>query len=82
MPVVSLMSVIDILVLAFCLAAYLAIRDHHRRQGLSYPPGPRPLPLVGNLLDIPKEFSWLTYTQLSKKHGMIYFAARGLLTQG
>ena len=71
MPVVSLMSTVDILVLVTSLAAFLAIRDYHRRRGLPYPPGPRPLPLIGNLLDIPKEFSWLSYTQLSKKHGMI-----------
>ena len=79
---VSLTSILDILVLVFCLAAFLAIRDHQRRRGLPYPPGPRPLPLIGNLLDIPKEFSWLLYTQLSKKHGMIYFAVKGLLTNG
>ncbi|KAH9995384.1 hypothetical protein BJV74DRAFT_714956, partial [Russula compacta] len=27
--------------------------------------------IVGNLFDIPKEFSWLAYTQLSKKYGNI-----------
>jgi len=82
MPVVSLKSILDILVLISSLAAFLAIRDHQRRRGLPYPPGPRPLPLIGNLFDIPKEFSWLTYTQLSKKYGMIYFAVRGHLTEG
>ncbi|KAI0273086.1 cytochrome P450, partial [Russula aff. rugulosa BPL654] len=30
---------------------------------------PRPLPIIGNLLDIPAEFSWLSYTQLAKKYG-------------
>ena len=79
---VSLTSILDILVLVFCLAAFLAIRDHQRRRGLPYPPGPRPLPLIGNLLDIPKEFSWLSYTQLSKKHGMIYFAVKGTPDKG
>lgn len=82
MAVVSLTPFLDIFVLVSCLAAFLAIRDHQRRRGLPYPPGPRPLPLIGNLLDIPKEFSWLSYTQLSKKHGMIYFAMKGLLTMG
>jgi hypothetical protein len=74
MPVISLMSALDILVLVTSIAAFFSIRDYQRRRGLPYPPGPRPLPLIGNLLDIPKEFSWLAYTQLSKKHGMIYFA--------
>ena len=81
MPVVSLASILDILVLVSSLAAFFVIRDYQRRRGLPYPPGPRPLPLIGNVLDIPKEFSWLSYTQLSKKHGMIYSAVKGLLTE-
>ena len=78
---VFLTAVLYILVLVSSLVAFLAIRDRQRRRGLPYPPGPRPLPLVGNLLDIPKEFSWLSYMHLSKKHGMIYSAARGFLTE-
>jgi hypothetical protein len=73
MSVVSLMSALDILALVTSIAAFFAIRDYQRRRGLPYPPGPRPLPLIGNLLDIPKQFSWLAYSQISKKHGMIYF---------
>jgi hypothetical protein len=80
MPVISLLSPVDILVLGLSLAAFFAIRGHQKRR-LPYPPGPRPLPLIGNLFDIPKEFSWLSYTQLSNKHGMIYFAVNGLLTE-
>ena len=64
-----LTTVLDIFVLVSSLAAFLAIRDRQRRRGLTYPPGPRPLPLVGNFFDIPKESSWLTYTDLSRKYG-------------
>ena len=82
MSVTFLAVTLDILVLVFSLAACSAIYDYQKRRGVPYPPGPRPLPLIGNLLDIPKEFSWLTYTQLSNKHGMIYFAVGEPLTEG
>ena len=80
MPGISLTSILDVFVLISSLAAFLAIRDYQRRRGLPYPPGPPPLPLIGNLFDIPKEFSWLSYTQLSEKYGMGLLAARGRLT--
>jgi hypothetical protein len=67
---VPLMLILDFLVIMSSLAAFFAIRDFQRRRGLSYPPGPPPLPLIGNLFDIPKDFSWLSYIQLSKKYGM------------
>jgi hypothetical protein len=75
MPVLSLTrtSALDILVLVLSLVAFLAIRNYQRRRGLPYPPGPRPLPLIGNLFDIPKEFSWLSYTRLSEKHGTVQY---------
>jgi hypothetical protein len=66
---VYVVTVFDVLVLISSLAALLAIHDYKKRRGLSYPPGPRPLPLIGNLFDIPKEFSWLSYVQLSRKYG-------------
>jgi len=57
------------------LVAFRAIRDYQRRGGLPYPPGPRPLPIIGNLLDIPGQFSWLAYTNFSKIHGNHSFLA-------
>ena len=69
----SLLSIIDLLVLLSSLFALWAIRDYRRRGTLPYPPGPRPLPLIGNLFHIPKKFSWLAYTHFSKEYGMNRF---------
>ena len=57
---------------AFFLSLYLfvAFRDHRRRRGLSYPPGPPPQPIIGNLFDVPKEAPWVAYADMSKKYGM------------
>ena len=63
----SLITIVDFLVLFSCGFALSAIRDLRRRKGC--PPGPRPLPIIGNLLDIPKESSWLAYAEFSKKYG-------------
>ena len=60
---------IDIFAALLFLVSIRAIHDYRRRSGLSYPPGPRPLPIIGNLLDIPRDFSWLAYTQFSKTYG-------------
>jgi hypothetical protein len=71
MTMVSLVSVLDLFAALWFLSTLWAIWDERRRGGLPYPPGPRPLPIIGNLLDIPKEFSWLAYTRLSEKYGTI-----------
>jgi hypothetical protein len=64
-----LTSIVHIFAFLLLLAAIQAVRDHRRRKGLPYPPGPRRLPIIGNILDIPKHFSWLAYTRFSEKHG-------------
>ena len=39
--------------------------------GLPYPPGPTPRPIIGNLLDMPLEYYWLTYAEWAKTYGDI-----------
>lgn len=38
-------------------------------NGSRYPPGPPGKPLVGNLLDIPKQHSWLQFKKWADEHG-------------
>lgn len=33
------------------------------------PPGPKGLPIIGNVLDMPKSFEWVTFIEWSRKWG-------------
>jgi hypothetical protein len=68
----SHMPIVDFVAFLFFCLAISAIRAYQRRKGVPYPPGPQPLPVIGNLLQIPKESSWLVYTELARKYGMSY----------
>ncbi|KAI0263924.1 cytochrome P450 [Gloeopeniophorella convolvens] len=52
-----------------CIALLSFVIKNRKRRGLLYPPGPRPWPIIGNLLDIPKMHSWLTYIEVGEKYG-------------
>jgi hypothetical protein len=40
------------------------------KKQLSYPPGPKRLPIVGNLFSMPSEEEWVTYRKWSDEFGM------------
>ncbi|THH28546.1 hypothetical protein EUX98_g5640 [Antrodiella citrinella] len=56
-----------ILFVAAALALWVAV-SRWRRPRLSYPPGPKPLPLVGNTFDVPVVRPWETWTEWHKKY--------------
>jgi len=60
---------IDCLAFSLFLYLFVAFRDHRRRRVFSYPPGPPPRPIIGNLLDVPKEVPWIAYADMSKRYG-------------
>ena len=64
-----LINAFDCLAALFFLYLLVLFRDRRRRGGLPYPPGPPSWPIIGNLLDIPKDLAWRAYTDMSKKYG-------------
>ncbi|KAI9448684.1 cytochrome P450 [Lactarius psammicola] len=65
----SPITAIDCLALSAFLYILFAFRDHRRRRGFPYPPGPPSWPVIGNLLDVPKLSPWFAYANMSKKYG-------------
>ncbi|KAI0736491.1 cytochrome P450 [Fomitopsis betulina] len=57
-----------ILICALAFFAYTYVRDARR---LPIPPGPRGLPVLGNALQIPREQSWLQFTEWAKRYGPV-----------
>ncbi|KAJ7664304.1 cytochrome P450 [Mycena rosella] len=47
----------------------LALYISFRRDSRPVPPGPRPLPVIGNLLNIPDREQWLVYQDWSRQYG-------------
>jgi hypothetical protein len=59
----------DCIAISIFLYFLVSFRNHRRQGGLPYPPGPPSWPIIGNLLDVPKENPWSTYVDMSKKYG-------------
>ena len=63
--------------LALVLWQFMTKRAKINPQRLPLPPGPRPLPLIGNALDMPAEFPWKTFREWTNKYGALaYFNLR------
>lgn len=52
--------------------ALLKAKFAERRSRLPLPPGPKQLPLLGNLFDIPQGKSWEVYAEWAKQYGESY----------
>ena len=74
--------VMETIIFCFILAAtviYLRVSRSRKYDSIRlYPPGPKPLPLVGNVLDIPTSHEYFTYTKWGRKYGdVVYVNALG-----
>ncbi|KAH7886698.1 cytochrome P450 [Phlebopus sp. FC_14] len=54
------------------IAKLLKKRNENKTRALPLPPGPSPLPIVGNALNIRTAEPWVTYTEWSARYGDIY----------
>lgn len=52
-----------------CLVIALVKRLSSRSKEVPYPPGPKPLPFLGNIRDIPLVSPWITYTEWRRTYG-------------
>ncbi|KAK0184336.1 cytochrome P450 [Armillaria mellea] len=69
----TLLSVSNFLALA--VFVWVVISLIRRTPSGLLPPGPRRLPVIGNLLDMPKECEWETWAEWGKRYGRISSAA-------
>jgi hypothetical protein len=59
--------------LSACTLLVFAWTFHrYGRHNHLYPPGPPGVPVLGNLLDIPSRFEWITYEKWARTYGESY----------
>lgn len=65
------MQYLSLSYLVFCAVATVVIYLRCSRLALPLPPGPKGLPIIGNLFDRPLHHAWSTYTHWSSVYGEI-----------
>ncbi|XP_069832021.1 cytochrome P450 2C14-like [Dendropsophus ebraccatus] len=70
--VTVLLSIVVILFLAN------AFKNHQKGNSLNFPPGPKPLPIIGNILSIDMSKPHKTFMQLAKTYGPVFSVHIGM----
>ncbi|KAI0075610.1 cytochrome P450 [Panus rudis PR-1116 ss-1] len=63
----------SLLVGLFIVAGLYLWSKHRKTKSMVYPPGPKPLPVLGNVMDLTARELWLRATEWARKYGDIVF---------
>ncbi|XP_071999892.1 cytochrome P450 2K1-like [Engystomops pustulosus] len=67
------MDLATILLSAFViLVLVIAFRNRNPGKYINFPPGPKPLPIIGNILSINMSTPYKTFMEFSKKYGPVF----------
>lgn len=66
-----MIALLDVLVVALAGFSVLWLVDRQRRHGKHLPPGPKGLPFIGNLLQIPAEREHVAFKKTGAMHGNV-----------
>ena len=69
MAALTHLALVDVFCIIVTVGLVSLYFSRARRQRGLRPPGPRPLPLLGNLLDVPTEQPWEKYTEWGAIYG-------------
>lgn len=68
---------LDLLVVVLAFLAFSTLYSRGKQKKLPFPPGPKRLPVIGNLLDMPAGAEWITYKRWGNLYGaqVLYLSA-------
>uniref|UniRef100_A0A8C5MZG5 Cytochrome P450 n=1 Tax=Leptobrachium leishanense TaxID=445787 RepID=A0A8C5MZG5_9ANUR len=75
LPVDPVSLLLSIIVILFLINAFY---DRKGKNYKNFPPGPRPLPIIGNIHILDKQMPFKTFQELGEKYGSIFSLRMGL----